>query len=279
MDVSSGSVGTSFADGDTRDPSGMMEKLQDMRHQVMCHPVYNAIDPDSLPHFMEHHVFAVLDFMWLLKSLQVSLTNTEVAWIPQGDPTARRFVNEIVLGEESDTIADRHVSHFDLYIEAMGEAGADTEPILACVDAIRAGEPVPVALKSCAGPSAAVEFSLATWELASTGGLHERVAAFAFGREEVIPEMFGQILDSRDGTHSFPTFETYLERHIEVDGDVHGPLALELVRASCGTDPGRWQETEEAATVALDNRSRLWDAALAAIADGHAANAAAARVN
>jgi hypothetical protein len=250
----------------------MLERLQELRGRVMSHPVYEAVDPDSLPQFMEHHVFAVLDFMWLLKSLQLSLTSTEVAWTPRGDPTARRFVNEIVLGEESDEIAGRSVSHFDLYVEAMHEAGADTRPIMTCVETIRAGGSVPAALKSCDGPPAAVEFSLATWRLASSGGVHERVAAFAFGREEIIPEMFVQLLDEGTGVRSFEVFQTYLERHVEVDGDVHGPMALELVRNTCGTDPDRWQETEEAATAALVSRFRLWDAVLSTIESRAASN-------
>jgi hypothetical protein len=253
---------TATAEGTAEDDlsSAVLDRLDTAQTRLMEHPVYRAVDPESLPTFMEHHVFAVLDFMWLLKSLQVSLTSTAVAWTPEGDPTARRLVNEIVLGEESDRVSGRNLSHFELYVDAMHEAGADTAPVLNCVERIRAGEPVPEALISCGGPSAAIEFSLTTWKTASTGALHERIAAFAFGREEVIPDMFTRLLGDDSTTHS--TFRVYLERHIEVDGDLHGPLALQLVRNSCGSDPRRWNETENAAITALDHRIQLWDAVL-----------------
>lgn len=229
----------------------------------MDHPVYRAVDRRSLPCFMEHHVFAVLDFMWLLKSLQVSLTSTEIAWIPVGEPTVRRFINEIVLGEESDAVGERYVSHFDLYVEAMEEVGADPAPVLKCVDGIRGGASVTDALESCGGPPAAIGFSQTTWDLASRGELHERAAAFAFGREEIIPEMFSRLL-GEDGTlGECHAFRTYLERHIELDGDLHGPMALRLVQDACGDDPKRWADAEEAAAKALNNRTGLWDAVVA----------------
>lgn len=248
-------------------PSAVLDRLATAQTRLMEHPIYRAVDPESLPTFMEHHVFAVLDFMWLLKSLQVSLTNTAVAWTPEGDPTARRLVNEIVLGEESDLVAGRSLSHFDLYLDAMTEAGASTAPVLDCVRRLRHGEPVPDALRSCGGPPAAIQFSLTTWETAANGALHERIATFAFGREEVIPDMFVRLLGDSSEAHS--TFRAYLERHIEVDGDVHGPLALQLVRNSCGNNPARWRETENAATAALDHRIDLWDAVLAEINTGN----------
>lgn len=265
IDIESSSTTSTELDDQLWEWSKVLDRLAARQRQVMEHPVYEALTPGSLPCFMEHHVFAVLDFMWLLKSLQVSLTSTEIAWTPQGEPTTRRFINEIVLGEESDEVDGQYVSHFDLYVQAMREVGADVAPVLRCVDDIRAGVAVEGALASCAGPPAAVEFSLATWRLASTGQLHERVAAFAFGREELIPEMFTRLLDDRGTLGSCRAFRRYLERHIEVDGDLHGPMALALVKNACGQDPDRWADAEVATAASLRNRARLWDAVVAEV--------------
>lgn len=252
-----------YDDADASGPDGVVGRLAAWQRQVMDHPIYRAVDRSSLPCFMEHHVFAVLDFMWLLKSLQVSLTSTEIAWIPVGEPTIRRFINEIVLGEESDAVGERYVSHFDLYVEAMKEVGADPTPVLTCVDDIRGGASVADALGSCGGPPAAIDFSQTTWDMASAGELHERAAAFAFGREEIIPEMFSRLLDEDGSLGECQAFRTYLERHIELDGDLHGPMALRLVQDACGSDPERWAGAEEAAAKALSNRRGLWDAVVA----------------
>ena len=98
------------------------------RRALLEHPLYGRLQTLShLAVFMEHHVFAVWDFMSLLKALQVRLTCASVPWLPQGNAQVRRLVNEIVLGEESDALpSGGATSHFELYLQAMQEAGADT---------------------------------------------------------------------------------------------------------------------------------------------------------
>ncbi len=77
--------------------------IEPLRQQIIHHKVYSAIRTiEDLNVFMEHHVFAVWDFMSLLKSLQNKLTCTSVPWFPRGDADSRFLINEIVVGEESD---------------------------------------------------------------------------------------------------------------------------------------------------------------------------------
>lgn len=107
-----------------------LAEMQCMRAQLADHPLYGAVQQLSdLRCFMEHHVYSVWDFMSLLKHLQGLLAPTGHPWLPSPDPRLRRFVNELVLEEESDCVAgeggERYLSHFELYLEAMAEVGAD----------------------------------------------------------------------------------------------------------------------------------------------------------
>lgn len=96
------------------------------------HPVFSALAlKEDLQCFMKHHVFAVWDFMSLIKSLQAAVAPPSVPWHPVGDPALRRFINELVLEEESDSTNQEgeFLSHFGLYLRAMREVGADTRLI------------------------------------------------------------------------------------------------------------------------------------------------------
>ena len=86
-------------------------------------------------------------------------------------------------------------------------------------------------------------------------------AIFAFGREDIIASMFTGILDE-DLAKQFSIFKFYLERHIELDGNDHGPLALRLVRIVCGSDAQKWHKSTEAVNHALEKRFMLWQAVL-----------------
>jgi hypothetical protein len=138
-------------------------RLQDAvtleRDTVLTHPIYSAIATiDDAAWFMENHVFAVWDFMSLLKTLQASLTCVTVPWLPRGSAATRRLVNEIVLVEESDEFADEYLSHFELYLLAMADAGANQSPIRAFLAAAHSGTPVESALAAARIPPAARAF-------------------------------------------------------------------------------------------------------------------------
>lgn len=243
--------------------------IEDTRKQVLGHPLYAALtDEAAVVTFMEFHVWAVWDFMSLLKALQRRLTCVEVPWVPVGPPSTRRLVNEIVLAEESDELVAggelgaRHASHFELYLLAMAQAGADTAPITRFTEQVRDGRGVLQALADAPAPYPAAQFVASTWGTVSSPHLHGQAAAFAFGREDLIPEMFGQV--SAIGTPRLGLFADYLARHIELD-EQHGAMARAVVGQLCGDHEARWAEATSAAEVALWARGRLWDGTLAAI--------------
>jgi hypothetical protein len=236
------------------------------RARVITHPLYASLNTHAaILTFMEHHVFAVWDFMSLLKSLQRNLTCVTVPWVPTGPAGSRRLINDIVLAEESDELQGGHISHFEWYVAGMAEAGADHSVVDRFIDLIRAEEPVPCALEDAGVPRAAAEFVTATWGFIASGPVHCQAAAFAFGREELIPDMFTQVVAVNQDEGGLETFVEYLERHIEVDGDSHTPMAMQMLADLCGEDKGKWLECTQTASAALAARSRLWDGILTAI--------------
>jgi hypothetical protein len=243
--------------------------LGDCRDRLVEHPVYRLVDgPDRIRTFMEHHVFAVWDFQSLLKALQQRLTCTSLPWVPTADPEARRLVNEIVLDEESDALPDgSYASHFELYLDAMQRAGADTVPIGRLLEALRAGKTLERALAGCGGPPAALDFVRRTFAVIDAGQTHRIVAAFTYGREDVIPDMFRGLvagLAARDP--AWAGFRFYLERHIEHDDEKHAPVCRRIMARLCGDDPVVWAEASTAARECLLARIALWDAITVSLA-------------
>ncbi len=241
----------------------------DLTARLLAHPLYAAVrDERALRLFMASHVVCVWDFMTLLKALQRQLTCVELPWRPTPDPQARRLVNEIVLDEESDLApGGGHLSHFELYRAAMRDAGADGRPIDALLDALARGLPPDTALLRSGLPPAAQAFAHATLNVALSGEAHRIAAAFAWGREDVIPEMFWRLvaaLAERE-PRRWGRLRHYLDRHIERDGEAHGPAARALAARLCGDDPGRQAQARASARAALQARLTLWDALLAEI--------------
>jgi hypothetical protein len=239
------------------------------RKRVLSHELYENLGTQSaIVTFMEHHVFAVWDFMSLLKSLQRSLTCVGIPWVPSGPTGSRRLINDIVLVEESDELRGGFVSHFELYVAGMAEAGADTSAITAFIGELRRGSPVADALARNSVPAPAAAFVRTTWDLIENQSVIAQAAAFAFGREDLIPEMFTQVLKVKEEGAKLSTFVDYLARHIEVDGEEHTPMAMQMVVDLCGDDTEKWDECARSVNLALDARTRLWDGILAAIKAG-----------
>lgn len=211
---------------------------------------------------MEHHVFAVWDFMSLVTRLRTDLTCTRVPWVPRGPASVRRFVNELAMSEDSDEGPNGgYSSHFEVYLDAMDQCGADSRPMRSLLAALEAGTEVTQALTRCEGPAGAVAFAATTYEMSAVGTLPEVVGAFAFGRESLIPSMFQNVRSLLSSSPDLSLFDWYLDRHIDLDGNEHTPMAFELVTDVCGDDPDRWTMCEDAARRALAERSSLWDCA------------------
>ena len=108
--------------------SNIKETISPLINKIVNHQLYSAIeDIEDMRIFMQYHVYAVWDFMSLLKSLQKNLTCVNVPWFPVGDADTRYLINEIVTGEESDIdLNGVRKSHFEMYLDAMDQCGADT---------------------------------------------------------------------------------------------------------------------------------------------------------
>ena len=286
--------------------AALKEEIEPHRSALVHHPVYGMVeDPEALRVFMTSHAFAVWDFMTLLKALQLELTGMKLPWRPPADVEVARFINEIVLGEETDEVYPGvYWSHFDLYRAAMDERGADREPIDSFLAAIEAGVEPAEALDAVAIPPATRDFVRFTLQ-APERPAHEVASIFLFGREDVIPAMFLRLLDFHgSATSRFRTgllardlalklvrglerklspkpvrlpegpprdaFRRYLERHVELDGESHGPMGERLLMSLCRRDPRRWEQATVAAVEALKMRRHLWDGVMKAIQEERA---------
>jgi hypothetical protein len=231
---------------------------------VTWHPLYSRIKTvEHVRTFMEHHVFAVWDFMCLLKSLQRVTTSVTVPWVPTGDPETRRFVNETVLDEESDVLPDgSKMSHFEMYLDAMREVGADTTCVTQFVDMTRDGHLLHVAMQKAKVPEPARDFVMTTMDIINVGRAHSICAAFTVGREQAIPAMFMKIIEQlhEPSDHPMTKLLYYLQRHVSIDGDKHGPIAAKMLENLCGDAVDRWLDATGTAVMALQARKRLWDA-------------------
>lgn len=236
------------------------------RARLVAHPLYSQITTeDRLRTFMKHHVFAVWDFFSLLKRLQAEVTTVNVPWRPRGHAEHGRFIMEIVLAEETDEdIGGGYISHFELYRRAMDEIGADTAPIDAFLGAIDRGVDPREALLDERIPATVREFVSHTLDVALAGAPHEVASSFCHGRENLLPDVFSEVRANVDEVlGNAPVFRHYLDRHIALDHDEHGPLALRLLAALCDGDPQREAEAAVVSIAAITARIGLWDGILA----------------
>ena len=240
-------------------------KIQVYKKQLLTHSLYDKVQTiEDLQVFLENHVYAVWDFMSLLKALQSKLTCTTTPWFATKNPETRYLINEIVLAEESDlTIDGKRQSHFEMYLDAMVDCGADISKIEQFLENVAETQNIFVSIKKSKLPNQIKDFLNFTFQTIEEGKSHEIAAAFTFGREDLIPNMFTAIL--KNFQTNLPQVNLskliyYFERHIELDADNHGPKALRMVTELCEDDILKWKEVEKISVIALEKRIGLWDA-------------------
>jgi hypothetical protein len=245
--------------------SSINEKIKPQKEILLQHPLYEKVKTmDDLHQFLESHVYAVWDFMSLLKALQSKLTCTTTPWFASQNPETRYLINEIVLAEESDlTIDGKRLSHFEMYVDAMKNCGAQTDELDAFLQNVVDTKNIFIAIKQSDLHPKIKAFLDFTFRVIEEGKTHKIAAAFTFGREDLIPNMFTEILKSFQ--QNFPERDLskliyYFERHIELDADEHGPMAMEMITELCQEDAQKWKEVEDISIIALEKRIGLWDA-------------------
>lgn len=241
----------------------LRENTMPLKNQLINHPLYTNIENmEDLKIFMSSHVYAVWDFMSLVKKLQLDLTTTTLPWHPPANNSAARLINEIVWGEETDLDKNGNsVSHFEMYLNAMKQIDADTQGIEKLLSQLSKGNDIFDTIDQAGLPAHVADFLNFTFRIIEEGKTHKIAAVFTFGREDLIPDMFISMIKrmNRENDHNFDQTIYYFERHIEVDGDSHGPMALDMIKNLCGTDPIKWEEAITASKTALQRRIALWD--------------------
>ncbi len=240
----------------------LLRRIEPVRAELASHEMYGRLaSVADVRVFMEHHIFAVWDFMSLLKALQRHLTCTDSMWRPTPSARARRLINQMVLEEESDEIDGMPTSHLEFYRRAMAELGADVSQLDDLFVLIGEGIDLETALRDCGAPELARAFVRTTFDFIASNKPHVVAAAFTFGREEAIPNMFRPIIDNiPDRGDALRTFEQYLDRHIHLDEGEHAPMAIAMLADLCGDDAQKWAEAADAAVRALTARIEFWTA-------------------
>ena len=248
-----------------------LDSLTPLKEKLANHRIFERINSiEELKVFMEHHIFAVWDFMSLLKKLQKDLVPSGSPWVPNPNGNLVRFINEIVMEEESDQAYNNgaeisYTSHYQIYLDAMTEVGASTETISRFVEMVKS-EGINSAMQKINLPQPSRLFMSHTFKLINEGKSHEIAASFAIGRESIVPLMFKRILDqSKLEDDQVPVFRYYLVRHAELDGDHHGPMAHKLLENMSAGDPKIQQEIIEQATKSIEQRIFFWDGVLDAL--------------
>lgn len=237
----------------------LSKKLLPLTEQITHHEVYSKIS--SLPHlrlFMEQHVFAVWDFMCLLKELFRKIVSTSAPWFPSKDALSANLISSILVEEEGDLAEDglSYMSHYEMYLKAMNDIGANTTHINRLLSLLKENHSIQDAIALIPIRTGTKNFVLTTFDFFQLE-VHEIAATFVFGREGITASMFLPILkqiettlDSSDKTN-FSTLIYYLKRHIELDAGEHYHKASKMLDNLIGNDVQKLQKAEIAATQAL----------------------------
>jgi hypothetical protein len=243
----------------------LQQAIEPLKHQLANHPLYKEIITlDDLKIFMEHHVFAVWDFMSVLKVLQQKLTYMHIPWIPYGNANTRYLINQIVLEEESDLdIEGNRISHFELYLAAMEQVGCNTLPIKTLMANLQDGKIFSEALNNSNIPSAAKSFIKNTVETSiASNKIYTQATVFTFARRDLLPEMLVNFVKelNHQNPENISILKYYIDRHGKREDQLL--LATEMTEDLCGNDEDKWLEATYAVIRCLHARIQLWDSIL-----------------
>ena len=242
--------------------NSITQNLEPLKNRLRNHSLYNKIkDVDDLNIFSNAHVYAVWDFMSLLKFLQINLTSISIPWFPSKNTTTAKLINEIVAGEETDEDQEgQPVSHFEMYIDSIEEFGLNTSEIINNLNTLNNIETIDKDIEKLDIKSYVKDFLKFTFSVIKRGKIHEVASVFTFGREDLIPDMFIPLIEGINSENNdLNKLIYYFKRHIEVDGDMHGPMSMEMLSYLCNNDPSKISESALIAEKALLARISLWD--------------------
>ena len=238
----------------------LTKRLTPVIDEIIHHDLYHDISSIAdLQLFMGEHVFAVWDFMCLLKELHRLIVSTSAPWFPPKDALSANLISSILVEEEGDLAEDgSYASHFDIYLLAMEKIGADTIPIKRLLLALGNGKSIEDAIDLVPLRPGTKQFVLTTFSFFKRS-IHELAAAFVYGREGVTACMFEPLLQQLEaqldrGETQYSTLVYYFKRHIDLDSNAHFPKALKMLENFIGDDNKKLKEAEQAAFCALNAR-------------------------
>ena len=242
--------------------NNISQNLEPLKDKLRNHSLYNNIkDVEDLKIFSSAHVYAVWDFMSLLKFLQINLTSVSVPWFPNKNTATSKLINEIVAGEETDEDQDGvPASHFELYIDSIEEFGLNTSKIIKNINSLGNLETIENDIDELDLKDYVKDFLKFTFSVIKRGKVHEVASVFTFGREDLIPDMFIPLIEGINSENNdLNKLIYYFKRHIEVDGDMHGPMSMEMLSYLCNNDPIKIADSSSVSEEALLARISLWN--------------------
>ncbi len=245
----------------------LIDALSPLTTKIVTHPIYEHLaTQEHLKLFMEQHVFAVWDFMCLLKELHRHIVTTAAPWLPPKDALSANLIGSILAEEEGDIIEDgiHYQSHYEIYLRAMEKLGADTSQIKQLQVNLLHGTTINDVLENLHIRQKTKDFVKTTFSFFNQDA-HAIAAAFVYGREGITANMFAPIIkkiEAENNGHCPTKLDTlvyYLKRHVQLDSEEHFPKALQMMENLINGDPQKFQEAEQAAITALNARIEFLD--------------------
>eukprot|EP01047_Picozoa_sp_COSAG01_P002064 COSAG01_NODE_52_length_31456_cov_125.226648_22_plen_254_part_00 len=238
----------------------ILNELEAELKELNEHAIYKSLNNISaLKCFMSYHLYAVWDFMNLLTYLQQSLTCISLPWKPTVSAKTTRLINEIKLEEESDLINGVHTSHFMYYLSTfkkIGDLPKDVKNFIADLEKPNIKYSTLIKQKYI-NPS--IQNFLKHSYDAIENSILATAATFTYARETLMSDMLNQILKQQSKQmQQIKDFNSYLTRHIALDGDKHSFLALDLIDELCKNSKDKIKVLEYAKK-GIQYRILLWD--------------------